>query len=201
MDKKEQSRKTFDYQAKNYDTSAYSKHAKKLYPYMLNEIIHSFGNTVLDLGCGTGLLMDQVISEDHTRRVTGIDLSSKMIKVAKKRIKEKGTLIIGDSEKLPFDDHSFDIVYCNDSFHHYPDPKKVIIEVQRVLKDGGVFIIGDIYKPVMVRQILNFFIKFSHEGDIKIYSKKEIKALLNEVFPNVKWKKLSVSAFLVKGVK
>lgn len=47
-----------------------------------------------------------------------------MTDVAKKRIKNKGILVIGDSEKLPFANQSFDIVYCNDSFHHYPEPKK-----------------------------------------------------------------------------
>ena len=45
-----------------------------------------------------------------------------MTDVAKKQIKNKGILVIGDSEELPFANQSFDIVYCNDSFHHYPDP-------------------------------------------------------------------------------
>lgn len=201
MDKKEQSRQTFDLQAEKYDTTSYSKHAKKLYPHMLNEIIHCYGDSVLDLGCGTGLLMEQVISEDYTRHVTGLDLSSQMINIATQRIKEKGTLIIGDSEKLPFEDLSFDIVYCNDSFHHYPNPKKVIEEVSRVLKYGGVFILGDIYQPVIARQIMNFLIKYNHEGDVRIYSKKEITTLMNEVFHKIEWTKLSNNAYLVKGVK
>ena len=201
MNKKEQSRITFDLQAEKYDTTFYSKHAQKLYPYILNEVIHCYGDIVLDLGCGTGMLMEQVISEDRMRQVIGLDISKKMIDIAKERIKNKGELVVGDSEKLPFEDLSFDLVYCNDSFHHYPNPKKVIEEVGRVLKYGGIFIIGDVYQPLIMRQIINFFIRFSHEGDVKIYSKKGITTLMNEVFHKVEWTKLSNNAYIIKGVK
>ena len=143
MNKKEQSRQTFDLQASKYDTTFYGKHARKIYPYLLNEIIRCYGEEVLDLGCGTGALMKQVISEDSHRHLTGIDLSSQMIEKAKHQLKNKATLVVGDSENLPFFDQTFDIVYCNDSFHHYPNPDNVISEVFRVLKKEGIFIICD----------------------------------------------------------
>ena len=70
--------------------------------------------------------MKQVISEDSHRHLTGIDLSSQMIEKAKHQLKNKATLVVGDSENLPFFDQTFDIVYCNDSFHHYPNPPTII---------------------------------------------------------------------------
>ena len=79
----------------------------------------------------------------------GIDLSSQMIEKAKHQLKNKATLVVGDSENLPFFDQTFDIVYCNDSFHHYPNPQKAIAEIYRVLKIGGTLIIGDTYLPVI----------------------------------------------------
>lgn len=201
MNKKEQSRQTFDMQANKYDTTFYGNHARKIYPYILNEIIHCYGDEVLDLGCGTGALMAQVISEDYRRNVTGIDISKQMITVAKQNLGNKAVLVIGDSEKLPFSDQYFDVVYCNDSFHHYPNPQKVIEEVYRVLKVGGTFIIGDTYLPIVARQIMNIVIKFNHDGDVRIYSKKEIISLLSENFHTVKWQKIASSAYLIKGVK
>lgn len=201
MNKKEQSRQTFDMQANKYDTTFYGNHARKIYPYILDEIIHCYGDEVLDLGCGTGALMAQVISEDYRRNVTGIDISKQMITVAKQNLGNKAVLVIGDSEKLPFSDQYFDVVYCNDSFHHYPNPQKVIEEVYRVLKVGGTFIIGDTYLPIVARQIMNIVIKFNHDGDVRIYSKKEIISLLSENFHTVKWQKIASSAYLIKGVK
>lgn len=110
MNKKEQSRQTFDLQASKYDTTFYGKHARKIYPYLLNEIIRCYGEEVLDLGCGTGALMKQVISEDSHRHLTGIDLSSQMIEKAKHQLKNKATLVVGDSENLPFFDQTFGLL-------------------------------------------------------------------------------------------
>ncbi|HGM3450483.1 TPA: class I SAM-dependent methyltransferase [Clostridioides difficile] len=42
------------------------------------------------------------------------------------------TLILGDSERLPFEDSSFDAIVCNDSFHHYPQPDIVEKEVSSI---------------------------------------------------------------------
>lgn len=201
MNKKEQSKRAFDMQALKYDTTFYGKHARKIYPHILNEIIHCYGDEVLDLGCGTGLLMAQVISEDSSRHVTGLDLSVQMIEIARQQIKGKTTLIVGDSENLPFADQSFDVVYCNDSFHHYPNPQRAISEAARVLKFGGTFIIGDTYLPMIARQFMNCFIRFNKDGDVRIYSKKEIISLLAQEFHKIKWTKISNTAYLVKGVK
>lgn len=55
MNKKEQSRQTFDLQASKYDTTFYGKHARKIYPYLLNEIIRCYGEEVLDLDAGQEL--------------------------------------------------------------------------------------------------------------------------------------------------
>ena len=52
-----------------------------------------------------------------------------MIEEAKKKIGDNVKLYIGDAEKLPFEDGLFDTVICNDSFHHYPAPNRVIKEV------------------------------------------------------------------------
>lgn len=150
---------------------------------------------------GTGALMKQVISEDSHRHLTGIDLSSQMIEKAKHQLKNKATLVVGDSENLPFFDQTFDIVYCNDSFHHYPNPQKAIAEIYRVLKIGGTLIIGDTYLPVIARQVMNYFIRFNKDGDVRIYSKKEMISFLEELFHEIKWIKVSNSAYMIKGVK
>ena len=147
-DYKALSKRTFNKQAESYDHDMHGQHARRLYPFMLQEIIKAYGDHVLDLGCGTGALMEQVYQECPHRTLYGIDLSENMLKIAENRMKDKAILKLGDASMLPFDDSMFDIVYCNDSFHHYPDPEAVIAEVYRVLKFGGTFIIGDCYRCV-----------------------------------------------------
>ena len=147
-DKKRQSQQAFDQQAATYDTDIQGSHARTLYPYMLQEITRAWGDRVLDLGCGTGALTAQVLEQDPRRQVTGLDLSEQMLAQARARLGDRVKLIQGDSECLPFPDGSFDVVYCCDSFHHYPDPAAVLAEVGRVLVPGGVFLLGDIWLPL-----------------------------------------------------
>ena len=198
---KQRSKQAFDMQAKSYDHNQKGDHARKLYPFMIEEIIQVYGTKVLDMGCGTGALMSMVLDEDHGREITGIDLSEKMLEQAKQRMKDKAVLIQGDCENLPLESNYFDLVYCNDSFHHYPNPEKVCKEVFRVLKYGGTFLIGDCYLPFPFRVIMNCFMRYSSEGDVKIYSKKEMELLMNLYFHDIHWKKVTSQAMVIKGVK
>ena len=200
-DKKQQSQRAFDQQAATYDTGVQGSHARVLYPYMLQEITHAWGDQVLDLGCGTGALMAQVLSEDAHRQVTGLDLSEEMLAQARARLGDRAALVQGDSEHLPFPDGSFDMVYCCDSFHHYPDPAAVLAEVGRVLVPGGVFLLGDIWLPLPGRLLMNPFLRWSREGDVKIYSRREITALLGQVFHQVTWRRAGGRAFVARGVR
>lgn len=200
-DKKEESLKTFNYQAKTYDVATYGEHARKLYPHILQAIIREPANQLLDLGCGTGELMKQVLLEDRNKHITGIDLSQNMLDMAKHKVKQKADFVLGDAEKLPFEDESFDLVYCNDSFHHYPHPLKVVDEINRVLKKDGIIIIGDCFQKGIMRMIMNFFMRFGHSGDVKMYSEKEMKEMLGKYFHNIQWKNVNHTSFIIKGVK
>ncbi len=109
--------------------------------------------------------------------------------------------MLGDSEFLPFPDHFFDVVYCNDSFHHYPAPEKVLKEVRRVLKAGGAFLLGDCWQPPGARMVVNFYMRHSKEGDVKIYSRAEMVSLLSRQFHDVSWERVGGSACIAMGTK
>ena len=97
--------------------------------------------SILDIGCGGGF-----ICEAFARRgaiVSGIDPSEGTIKTAIEHSANSQLDINYQSasgENLPFDDHSFDYVSCFDVLEHVNDLEKVIAEVDRVLKPGGVFL-------------------------------------------------------------
>jgi ubiquinone/menaquinone biosynthesis C-methylase UbiE len=79
-------------------------------------------------------------------RLTGLDLSSEMLAIARKRAAEVGRdidLREGDAHALPFDDDSFDTVVCTYSLCNIPDPQRAVNEMKRVLKSGGKLILVD----------------------------------------------------------
>lgn len=200
-DQKEKSKAAFNQQAATYDTDMKGQHARSLYPILLDRLSHISYHSVLDLGCGTGEMMKQILQTDNCKELYGIDLSEEMLAVAKSKLPDQVKLLLGDSESLPFPDNFFDVVYCNDSFHHYPAPRNVLSEVQRVLKPGGTFLMGDCWQPYIGRVIINFYMRHSKEGDVKIYSETEMVSMLSEYFHDVSWERIGNTACISMGKK
>ncbi|HTX03439.1 MAG TPA: class I SAM-dependent methyltransferase [Candidatus Acidoferrales bacterium] len=125
----------FDHLAAEYDAyrSGYSR--------MLYEVLAEYGFkpglSLLDVACGTGLASEPLLKRGL--QVTGVDTSESMLDKARIRLKE-ARLVVGDAEKLPFPDHSFDLVVCAQAIH-WMDQSKAIAEMARVVaKDGRVAI-------------------------------------------------------------
>ncbi|MGO9386936.1 MAG: class I SAM-dependent methyltransferase [Methanobacterium sp.] len=198
---KEESRESFNKQAESYDSSYYGKHGKKLHNSVFSKLNHISFNSLLDVGCGTGNLL-LLISSKYEASFAGVDISPDMLEIARDKLGEKADLIVGDSENLPFDDESFDVVTCTDSFHHYPHPGNVLLEFKRVLKREGHIIIADLSVPQPFRQLGNLLIPFTKDGDVRIYSESEIRKLLdNTGFKGFEWEQISMSAFIVTAFK
>ena len=111
------------------------------------------GETVLDVGCGTGTLA--VVAKKRvgaTGRVSGIDPSPQMIARASHKAAQRGLAIdfqAGVIEQLPFPDQSFDVVLSTFMMHHLPDDLKRggLREIARVLKAGGRLLVLDMNGP------------------------------------------------------
>jgi ubiquinone/menaquinone biosynthesis C-methylase UbiE len=197
IDYKEETKDKFNKQAKKYDSTNYSKHARGLYDTVLIKLDQFSFNKLLDVGCGTGNLLALIFSK-YDVQIAGVDLSPDMLEIARKKLGEKTDLRLGDSEYLPFDDESFDVVICTDSFHHYPHPKNALTEFRRVLHPKGRIIIADPYAPTPIRQIFNLIMPHTHEGDVKMYSEYNIRKLLeNTGFNTIEWEKVGRTAFIV----
>lgn len=191
----------FDKQAPTYDYDIKGQHARGLYPFLLQKISAIPFESALDLGCGTGEMMKRILQKYPQKQLWGLDLSEKMLEVAGQKLQGKVKLTLGDSEHLPYADASFDLVYCNDSFHHYPNPQKALQEVWRVLKEQGTLLLCDCWQPGIARWIMNRYMKFSQEGDVKLYSEREIREMLSKDFHNVQWQRIGTRAYMATGIK
>lgn len=108
---------------------------------LFNELkINPQGKTALEVGCGGGILSEQIARMGFN--VTGIDPSEPSLQIAARHAKASGLRINyqkGMGEALPCPDNSADIVFCCDVLEHVRDVPKVVSEIFRVLKPGGIF--------------------------------------------------------------
>lgn len=102
------------------------------------------GSKVLDIGCGTGKFTYRLHKINSNLEIYGCDFSEVMINKAKAKLKDESIEFkIGDVESLPYEPDTFDVITCSHSFHHYPNQRGAVLEMFRVLKDGGKVMIVD----------------------------------------------------------
>ena len=97
----------------------------------------------LELGCGSGFFLLNLIQSGVARRGSVTDLSPGMVKVATRNGENLGLDVDGrvaDAEGIPYDDDTFDLVVGHAVLHHIPDVELSLREVVRVLKPGGRFV-------------------------------------------------------------
>lgn len=157
--------KRYDRQAAKYDKrNAWVE--KYFFSKWRKKLIFPLHGKVLELGVGTGKNFEYY-NEDTV--VDGIDISPKMLEFAQKRLEQLGRhnihIQLGNAEKLPFPDKSFDYVISTFVFCSVPDPVKGLKEAHRVLKEDGhlaqlehvlskyllLAIIEKIFNPFVVR--------------------------------------------------
>ena len=134
-------------------------------------------DVILDVGCGGGINVKRMAKS--AKKVYGIDYSIESVKLSKevneKLIDEgKVEIIEGNVKSLPFEDNTFDIVTAFETVYFWPDIEKCFAEVKRVLKPGGIFLIG-----LETNGSDNFIMKFwGHFIDMEMYDDDEITSFL-----------------------
>jgi len=129
--------------AKEWDASRFKPSPLKI---MLVKGVKS-GYRVLDLGCGNGLMARDVIARGG--QYFGLDISAKLIAIAKKRnkelVKKSGIkFAVGNALKMPYKNNFFDFVFSFAVMHHVPSEEqriKFLSEIKRVLKPGRTAVI------------------------------------------------------------
>ncbi len=195
----------FDRQAKDYDrkdTVLYSREGKISCRDIAEQLREKEWNSLLDVGCGTGWLID-LLAKEREASYTGLDLSTEMINEAKKKEIKGASFVQGKADALPFEDMSFDIVTCSQSFHHYPSQAKSMREAWRVLKEDGLYILSDtgIGNPGAWLDNHIFF-KLSTTGDCYTQDKEHITKMMQENgFDVIDCRQISGMIYTVTGRK
>ncbi|TVL77135.1 methyltransferase type 11 [Brachyspira hyodysenteriae] len=200
------SKEHFNKQASIYDekdTIYYSKYGKISCNYVSEYLKNIDYNKLLDIGCGTGYLINMLKKYKATAEFYGLDLSEEMINISKSKNIKDAEFILGSANKLPFNDNTFDIVTCIQSFHHYPYPDEAMKEVYRVLIKGGIYILSDTGMGGIAAWIdNNILFKIMKSGDCRTENKEGIsKRMLKNGFDVIDKKQIKGFIYSVVGKK
>jgi len=129
----------FDEMAANWDVRADAEQLLRKLADELPRFEVQVGETVLDVGCGTGNLTSRLVELVGPQgRVTAVDLSLEMLRRARTKIQDRE---IGwaecDGRLAPFPGSAFDRIFCYSAWPHFPDHPAVAAEMFRLLRNGG----------------------------------------------------------------
>ena len=122
--------------------------ANEFYPFTAKQLPTSESCQILDLGCGTGLELQEYYTFNPTAMVTGIDLSQGMLSELKRKFVGRDiTLIHGSYFDVPLGENVFDAAVSVESLHHFTKEEKVGLysKLHIALKDDGYFILTDYF--------------------------------------------------------
>lgn len=122
---------------------------------------------ILDVATGTADLALEVVKHVDAEKVIGIDISTDMLAIGRKKIEKKNlqhviTLEEGDSENLPFEDNTFDAITVAFGVRNFENLEKGLAEMLRVLKPDGKVIVLEFSKPTLFpfKQLFNIYFKY-----------------------------------------
>ena len=188
LGKKEQVAQMFDTISENYDGlnrmisfGIDVKWRKKV----VNLVKNCNPTSVLDIATGTGDLAINIAKNTSAKKIIGLDISEGMLnvgkeKIAKEQLSEKIEMMLGDSEKMPFEDNSFDAITVAFGVRNFEHLEIGLTEILRVLKPKGTFVILETSVPEKTpyKQFYNFHSRrilpimgklFSKEGSAYSY--------------------------------
>jgi ubiquinone/menaquinone biosynthesis C-methylase UbiE len=144
----------FDKLASSYDKGFAGKLSKRFYDLLLSQVELMEGAVVLDVGCGTGAVLEKMGSIARINGY-GIDSEKNMVAEAKRKCPEMNIQAANCAE-MPFENNKFDLATACMAYHHFPDQKGFAREAARILKPGGRLYIADPRFPLIIRKLLNF---------------------------------------------
>ena len=145
-----------------YDIEAYYSHSNcavkviesERIRWILNLLSPRANEAILEVGCGAGHVLQRVSSG----RLYGIDISSKMISLAKRRLMNGAELKKCDAGEIDYPNNFFDKIICTEVLEHTLDPLTVLREIKRVAKTGATVVLS-IPNEALINRLKDIFSK------------------------------------------
>lgn len=138
------------------------------------------GESLLDVGCGSGLLLESLSRTSPGADLYGVEPSLAMLAAARRKLGDKAILKQGQAEKLPFPDQSFDIVVSTSALHLFQYPLAALVEMKRVLRPGGRVVITDWCGDYLTCRLYDRWLRLVDSAHNKTLGRGAIHRLLHE---------------------
>src|SRR3989344_2497200 len=166
----------------------------KILKKLIKETKIKDNSAILDAGCGTGNFL-KILSNNKTLKLYGIDISPKMLEIAKRKLRKKADLRLLQVENLK-DKNKFYYIFSTEAFHHYEDQEKAMKNFNLALKKNGQLIVADLN----FGRILNWVFHKLEPGNSKMNSKKDFYRLFKKYgFKDIKQKRLGLFVIISVG--
>lgn len=136
------------------------------------------GSRVLEVGCGTGALLEQVARACPDCAITGVDPVPEMLAVARRRLPERVALSQAWAEKLPFGAAGFDLLVSCNMFHYIRQPREALAEMRRVLRPGGELVITDWCDDYLACRLCDAYLRITSPAHFRMYGRDDCVGLL-----------------------
>ncbi len=167
-------RAQYDGMARGYD-ARWQAYIARSVAATLSRLAPLPGNSVLDVGAGTGLLLDGIRSARPGARLVGVDLSARMLGVATERLGTALLSSVGDAAALPFREASFDLVVSSSSLHYWNSPTAGLRDLARVLRPGGYMVITDWCHDYLACRVLDRVLRVTDPAHHKTLGASELR--------------------------
>ncbi|RLA34104.1 MAG: hypothetical protein DRR11_03820 [Gammaproteobacteria bacterium] len=135
---------------------------------------------VLDIACGTGLLLKSLAERVDHPELVGIDRVPAMLDAAKENIGKQATLLEGEAENLPFDDAGFDLITSTNALHYFPDAIAALQEMRRVISPSGNLVITDWCRNYFWMRLLNRLLPWTQHAHVHTFTTAELEHQLSQ---------------------
>lgn len=136
------------------------------------------GERVLDLGCGSGLLLERLAGIAPGGARVGVDRTPEMLALARRRLGAEVALALARAEQLPFASSCFDWVVSTSALHHFRAPEDTLSEIRRVLRPGGRVVIGDWCADFFAMRLLDRWRRIVSASHQRCYTSTQLARLL-----------------------
>ena len=169
-DQKRRLMRRYDQSSKVYDTQYQEEQDAKIRA-AINNVTVTPESVILDVGCGTGLLLEHVV--ENAQLVVGTDISRGLLSETKEKAKayQNAVLVQSDADNLPLRNETFDLVFAMTLMQNVPIPRVTLNEIRRVSKSDAKIIVTGLKKSFTEKG----FIHTLKQADLRIeYSSADV---------------------------